>query len=135
MAMEKSLNYVPCDVSSEKCGYDIESSVPGTGKLRFIEVKGRIEGAKTVTITKNEILTALNKPDDFILALVLVPPVESSPGSDPWEVREEISDYDEQSDGCKVYYIRKPFQSEPDFGVTSVKYDLDKLIAKAESMS
>jgi hypothetical protein len=38
--------------------------------LRFIEVKGRAKGSKTVTVTKNEILTALNKQDDFILALV-----------------------------------------------------------------
>ena len=44
----------------------------GTGKLRFIEVKGRVAGADTVTLTKNEILTALNKPDEFILAIVEV---------------------------------------------------------------
>lgn len=41
-----------------------------TGRLRFIEVKGRVRGATTVTVTKNEILTALNKPDDFILTVV-----------------------------------------------------------------
>src|SRR5882724_5852394 len=29
-------------------------------------------GEDTVTVTKNEILTALNKPDDYILALVFV---------------------------------------------------------------
>jgi hypothetical protein len=32
-------------------------------------VKGRVAGALTVTVTRNEILTALNKPDDFILAI------------------------------------------------------------------
>ena len=53
----------------EKRGYDIESRVLGTGKLRFIEVKGRAEGAETVTISKREIITGLNKPEDFILAL------------------------------------------------------------------
>jgi hypothetical protein len=26
------------------------------GRLRFVEVKGRISGAETVTVTKNEIL-------------------------------------------------------------------------------
>lgn len=62
---EKGLGFDPRDVSSEKCGYDVESRIPGTGKLRFIEVKGRAEGADTVTITKNEILTAFNKPEDF----------------------------------------------------------------------
>jgi hypothetical protein len=30
------------------------------------------KGADTVTVTKNEILTALNKPEDFFLALVEV---------------------------------------------------------------
>jgi Domain of unknown function (DUF3883) len=33
-------------------------------------VKGRISGAETVTVTKNEILYSLNKPDDYILAIV-----------------------------------------------------------------
>ena len=37
--------------------------------ITSIEVKGRAVGAKTVTITKNEILTGLNKPDEFILAV------------------------------------------------------------------
>ena len=58
-AAEKKLGYEPKDVSSLKCGYDIESRIPETGALRFIEVKGRIEGAETVTVTKNEIITAL----------------------------------------------------------------------------
>ena len=48
-------------------GYDIESRVPGEGKLRFIEVKGRAAGADTLTVTRNEILYSLNKPEDFIL--------------------------------------------------------------------
>lgn len=51
-------------------GILLESQVPGTGKLRFIEVKGRVTGADTITVTKNEILYSLNKPDDFILAIV-----------------------------------------------------------------
>ena len=46
--------------------------MPGTGKLRFIEVKGRVKDSSTVIVTKNEVLTALNKPDDFFLAIVLV---------------------------------------------------------------
>ena len=44
----------------QKCGYDIESRILETGRLQFIEVKGRIEVADTVTVTKNEIITALN---------------------------------------------------------------------------
>ena len=79
---------------------------PGTGKLRFIEVKGRQSGADTVTVTKNEILTALNKPEDFILGIV-----EFLDGGDH-----------------RVHYLRQPFQKEPDFDVTSVNYKLNELI-------
>jgi hypothetical protein len=57
-------------VRLEKLGYDIESRVNQTGKLRFIEVKGRVSGADVITVTRNEILYSLNKPDDFILAIV-----------------------------------------------------------------
>ena len=111
MAAEKKLGYKPKDVSSLKYGYDIESCIPETGALRFIEVKGRIEGAETVTVTKNEIITALNKPNNYILAVVEVPTSEES-------TEEDISN---------VYYLRQPFQKEPDFGVTSVNYDLKEL--------
>ena len=70
MEVERSLGFEPTDREFEKLGYDIESRVPGTGKLRFLEVKGRVTGADTITVTKNEILYSLNKPEDFILAIV-----------------------------------------------------------------
>ena len=70
MQVERELGFVPTDRETDKLGYDIESRIPGTGKLRFIEVKGRVAGAPTITVTKNEILYSLNKPDDFILAIV-----------------------------------------------------------------
>ena len=111
--VEKALGFDPVDREFDKLGYDIESRVPGTGKLRFIEVKGRTTGAATVTITKNEILTSLNKPDDYILAIV--------------EFQDAGAD--------RVNYIRQPFRREPDFGVTSVNYDLPELLAKAETPS
>lgn len=53
-------------------GFDIRS-MSSDGHLLFIEVKGRIEGAESVTITRNEILTGLNT-DHWILALVEVRP-------------------------------------------------------------
>jgi hypothetical protein len=56
MDIERSLGVDPIDREYEKFGYDIESRVPGTGKLRFIEVKGRVSGADTVTVSTNEIL-------------------------------------------------------------------------------
>src|SRR5579885_3397144 len=111
LVAERRLGYEARDVSAEKCGYDIESRVPGTGKLRFIEVKGRVVGSDTVTLTKNEILTALNKPEEFILALVEVDGDTTRPPR----------------------YVRQPFSREPDFGVTSVNYDLSKLLARAEA--
>jgi superfamily II DNA or RNA helicase len=111
MDIERSLGFEPEDKELEKLGYDIESRVPGTGKLRFIEVKGRISGAATVTVTKNEILYSLNKPEDFILAIV--------------EFQGENSH--------RVHYIRQPFKREPDFGVTSVNYDFADLLEKAET--
>ena len=110
MEVERHLGFEPTDREHEKLGYDIESRVPGTGKLRFIEVKGRVSGAGTITVTKNEILYSLNKPDDFILAVV-----EFLPG-----------------DAHRVHYLHRPFQREPDFGVTSVNYSLAELLARAE---
>ncbi|HEU0000559.1 MAG TPA: DUF3883 domain-containing protein, partial [Ktedonobacteraceae bacterium] len=107
MQAERALGYVPRDVSAQKCGYDIESSIPGTGKLRFIEVKGRVTDATAVTVTRNEILTALNKPDDFILAIVLI-----------------------DGETTTTYYITRPFGREPDFGATSVNYELKKLVSR-----
>ena len=72
MAIERSLGFVPIDREFEKPGCYIESSIPGSGKLRFIQVKGRVSGAPTVTVTvtRNKTLYSLNKADDFILAIV-----------------------------------------------------------------
>ncbi len=70
MEVARSLGFVPVDREFEKPGYDIESVMPGTGRLRFLEVKGRVAGRDTVTVTKNEILYMLNKPDDFMLEMV-----------------------------------------------------------------
>ena len=110
MEIERGLGFEPTDREFEKLGYDIESRVPGTGKLRFIEVKGRVTGAPTITVTRNEILYSLNKPEDFILAVV------------------EFIDHDNH----RVHYVRHPFQREPDFSVVSVNYDFAELIARAE---
>jgi superfamily II DNA or RNA helicase len=109
METERRLGFLPRDVSDENFGYDIESAIPKSGLLRFLEVKGRVRGAKTVTITKNEILTGFNKPEQFILALVIL------------DANQE-----------DVRYARTPFEKEPDFRATSVNYDLDKLLAIAK---
>lgn len=111
MEVERGLGFTPVDREFEQLGYDIESHDPTTGKLRFLEVKGRIESAATITVTKNEILYSLNKPDDYILAIVEFVP-----------------------DGThQVHYLRRPFGREPDFGVTSVNYTFADLLARAET--
>jgi superfamily II DNA or RNA helicase len=109
IAAEIALGCHPHDISREKRGCDIESLDPRNGRIRFIEVKGRKAGADTVTVTKNEILTALNRPEQFILALVEVSNGRAHPPR----------------------YVRQPFQQEPDFGVTSVNYDLSDLLARS----
>ncbi len=38
-------------------------------------------------------------------------------------------------DAVTLWYIRRPFQLEPDFGVTSVNYDVEELLARAEHPS
>lgn len=110
MDVERRLGFEPVDLEECKLGYDIESRDTTEGGLRFIEVKGRVEGAQTVTVTKNEILTSLNKPEDFILAIVQFL----------------------EKGGHSVHYLRKPFRREPDFGVTSVNYDFGELLARSE---
>lgn len=130
MSAEHTLGFVPRDVSADKCGYDIESRVPADGRLRFLEVKGRIQGATSVTVTKNEILTALNKPEAFILALVEVPPTEFAEGDAFYTgIADERGSYVTGA-GCVVRYVRQPFTREPDFGATSVNYDWDALWAR-----
>lgn len=72
---------------------------------------GRVQDAETITVTKNEILYSLNKPDDFILAMVEFLP----------------------DDSYHVHYLRQLFQREPDFGVTSVNYTFADLLARADA--
>ncbi|MGA7904295.1 MAG: DUF3883 domain-containing protein [Terrimicrobiaceae bacterium] len=64
------------DVSADKCGWDLTSYPPAIdGKMpepRHIEVKGRLKGAGTVCVTRNEMLYAFNQGDKFVLAIALV---------------------------------------------------------------
>lgn len=70
LATERDLGHTPQEMPRNNPGFDIRSLTPD-GHVRFLEVKGRIEGAETVTITRNEILTGLNSPR-WILALAEV---------------------------------------------------------------
>lgn len=110
MEAERSLGNQPEDVSAAKVGYDILSLNPETKRQRFIEVKGRIDGADTITVTRNEIITSLNKPEDYILAIVQV----------------------SQGFVNEPRYVWRPFDVEPAFGVTAQQFELKHLLSKSE---
>ena len=110
IAKEQGLKCEPTDVSDIKgIGYDIESKPPENideGKLRFIEVKGRAQGATQITLTTNEVRCAINTPDQFILAIVIV----------------------NNAAVVNLSYIRSfPFR-EPGFGEASISYKLNDLM-------
>jgi superfamily II DNA or RNA helicase len=72
MAIERTLDREPVEMPPNNKGYDIESKTRD-GVLLFIEVKGRVVGADTFTVTRSEIGVGRNKPDEHILALAQVP--------------------------------------------------------------
>ena len=112
MAAERALGHAPVDVSAQKVGYDIASHDPKAGHLRFIEVKGRIDGADSVMITRQEIITSLHEPEKFILAIVSVA------GGFAHAPR----------------YIRGPLvDREPSFLETAIQFDLRRLLERAEA--
>ncbi len=112
---EEAEGFITHDVSAQKCGWDVTSrSKPGIKPevVRHIEVKGRAKDAATVTVTRNEIMYALNQSDKFILAIVTV-------------------------DGDRVdgpHYVQKPFTIEPDWAVTSINFDIAQLLSKAKKI-
>lgn len=112
MSAEKALGNLPTDVSAQKLGYDIASYDPDTRHLRFIEVKGRIDGADTVMITRQEIITSLHEPDKFILAVVQV---DSGFANQPRYVRGPLAEY------------------EPAFEHTAIQFNLKSLLERGEA--
>ena len=113
MDAERAMGHEVIDVSAQKCGWDVTSIPPAKdGRLpesRHIEVKGRAKGQTTVTVTRNEILCALNQAEKFVLAIVLV---DGNSHEGP-------------------YYIKNPFTQEPDWAAASVNYDLPDLLSRA----
>jgi len=114
--LEESQGCHVVDVSAHKCGWDLTSYPPAVDdrqpEPRHIEVKGRVKGAATITVTRNEVLYAFNQGDKFVLAIVLV-------------------DADDSFEG--PIYIRRPFDREPGWGVSSLNYDLQELLRRSES--
>jgi len=110
---ETGFGYEVKDVSAEKCGWDVTARPPLVdGKLledRHIEVKGRAKGQNTITVSRNEIIYGLNQTEKFILAIVIV---DGDSHEGP-------------------FYIKNPFNQEPEFGVASINYELKDLLSKA----
>lgn len=115
LAAERALGRQPEEMPQNNPGYDIRSKDPANGSLLFIEVKGRVPDATTVCVTRTEILTALNKPDTFVLALVTV---------DGYLAEDPI-------------YVRVPFagNEEAFFDTASVNYQLPALLARGRAPS
>jgi superfamily II DNA or RNA helicase len=104
MAAETDAGRQPRDVSAENRGYDIESrGLDGT--LRFIEVKGRVAGARDVILTQNEVRASLNAPERWRLAVVEI---------DNGFARPPV-------------YLRDLGLHEPSFAETAVVLNLDRL--------
>lgn len=69
-----------------------------------------VSGARTARVTRNEILTALNEPDDLILTI------------------EHVDDGQQQ-----LVDVRQPFRQEPDFAVESIDYILLEILSRVEA--
>ena len=67
-----------------------------------------------VTVTLKEMPYAFNQGSKFILAIVLIGDDDSIDGP---------------------YYVRNPFEREPDWGVSSINYKLSDLLSRAELIS
>ncbi|MDR2673556.1 MAG: DUF3883 domain-containing protein [Opitutaceae bacterium] len=114
MRAERERGNTAEDVSARKCGWDITSQPPAAPGVtpppaRHIEVKGRAAGAKTITLTRNEIFCALNQAEKFWLAVVFV----------------------HEDGGVEApLYKQTPFTTEPDTGAASVNYGIFNLFAE-----
>ena len=112
MNIERNLGFVPVDVSSQNLGYDIKSTSPDGKISRLIEVKGRNIDAESVTVSRNEIIAALNNPDNFILAIVKL-----------------------NADKNETIYLKRPFEQPPDKAALSINFSIQKLIEAAKIIS
>ena len=113
-ATERALGREPRDVSEQRgIGYDIESKDPTTGQLYFIEVKGRAGADDQVTLPRSEVLCALNEPERFRLAVVVV----------------------EGGQARSPVYVRDFDFGQPGFAQTSSTYSLTSLLTNGGSPS
>jgi hypothetical protein len=101
LAIERRLGREPVEMPPNNKGYDVESKA-ADGVLLFIEVKGRVAGAETFTVTRSEIGVGRNKPNEHILALAEVP--DTAPP--------------------RVRYVRRAFQDVGDLPFDTISVNL-----------
>ena len=114
MAAERQLGREPVEMPHNNPGFDIESyklddQGRRTGEIVFIEVKGKMVGRETVTVSANQINFAYNKPDQFVLAVVSI---ENDQAKEP-------------------HYVRRPFELVAPDQVASMSFKLSDLLARA----
>jgi hypothetical protein len=80
-----------------------------------------------MTGTRNEILYALNKPDNFVLALVSVPMEIENNAQGSSMVSDSKSPYLVEAADCLMRYLHKPFLREPDTNSCSMNYSWKEL--------
>lgn len=110
LRVEMALGHRPTEMPHNNPGYDIESETPNG--LDFIEVKGRFEDGDTFVLTRQEAVTALNKGERSVLALVRV----------------------DAADKTTVRYIRKPITTPIDPRAARVEYDWEPFWSYAKEM-
>lgn len=111
LRVERALGHRPTEMHHNNPGYDIQSET-GRG-LDFIEVKGRVLGGKTFILTRQEAVTALNKGDHSVLALVQV----------------------SADDATAVRYLRHPIDQPIDPRAARVEFDWEPFWNQATEMS
>lgn len=111
LRVENTLRHEPTEMPHNNPGYDIESQT--SAGLDFIEVKGRVSGGTTFVLTRQEAVTALNKGERSVLALV--------------RVRDD--------DTTTVRYLRHPITQPIDPRAARVEFDWDPFWNDATEMS
>lgn len=98
---EASQGFEPENVSNQHRGYDILSFDRQNKSYRFIKAKGYSTGSK-------DVITSLNKPSSYYIALVRI---------------------DGEENG-EVVYVQNPFVIDPKFNYTIYPFEIQKLLAK-----